>query len=290
MLCFCAQAQKIAKYTWRSLVSNIFGRGHDQKKVPIWSFMLMLKYIFHLDLVAMKRSVAGSSNSLPEESTNENDNKRQKTDDLKFALKEFASKTLTKSQDRIAVADSDTRDKLCMQNKTLNSNHNICCCVEKVKHVVNESGDSQENSVNECECLNNEQNKASGEEYTSINNAVTSSAYNINDLPSTLLVHIFHQLSLQDILHRVSLVCKQWHNLCCDAVLWRNINLKGQLKVDDALLLRLTSYSGNVTTLDLTDVRLTTNEGMASTLRQCSQIQSLSLVRLVLLSVNCNVM
>ena len=126
------------------------------------------------------------------------------------------------------------------------------------------------NGIQQCNC--NIQTECVEDTYI-------SQVKSINDLPHTILISIFQSLSLSDILLCVSLVCKFWRNLCCDSDIWRDIDLRGRIRVTDAILLRLTSYSGNVNSLDLTDVRLITNEGIQSTLKQCPKLKTLSLVR-----------
>lgn len=56
----------------------------------------------------------------------------------------------------------------------------------------------------------------------------------INYLPSSILVHIFRNLSVHGLLQRASLVCKYWYNLCRDPDLWVNLSLVNQHRLKDS--------------------------------------------------------
>ena len=101
----------------------------------------------------------------------------------------------------------------------------------------------------------------------------------IDSLPHSILLHIFRCLSLHDLLRRVCLVSKHWRDMGRDPDLWRVVNLKGQNKVTDDVVRRLTSYSHNVLWVDVTDSRLVTNEGISLVAKQCSQLRVLKLIR-----------
>ena len=101
----------------------------------------------------------------------------------------------------------------------------------------------------------------------------------LQDLPDIILVKIFSCLTLHQLLNRASLVCRKWHSLCMDSDLWRDVNVQGQMKVDDDILTRITSYSKNVSKLNITDSILITNQGADSVLKRCPNLQSLKLVR-----------
>lgn len=101
----------------------------------------------------------------------------------------------------------------------------------------------------------------------------------IDSLPQSILLHTFKYLSLYDLLRRVCLVSKHWRDMGHDPDLWRVINLKGQNKVTDDIIKRLTGYSHNVLSVDVTDSRLVTNEGISLVARQCTQLRVLKLIR-----------
>lgn len=110
-------------------------------------------------------------------------------------------------------------------------------------------------------------------------NEVREASIAVNALPAPVLLNIFSKLSLGDRMHRAALVCKYWRDLTCDAQLWRTISLNGQVKVTTANVLRVTGYSDNVTSLDLTDCPLVDDDGLAAVLRQCVALQELTLTR-----------
>ena len=109
--------------------------------------------------------------------------------------------------------------------------------------------------------------------------SLSYSSDHINSLPHSLMVHIFRQLTLYDLLHRASLVCKYWLQLSHDSDLWRCIDVQGMLKVDDLALNELTSYSDNVTAIDITDSRLITSSGVVKVLTKCRKLQSFKAAR-----------
>ena len=102
----------------------------------------------------------------------------------------------------------------------------------------------------------------------------------INNLPTSVLLHILQYLSMNELIKKAALVCKRWNELCLDPDLWRNISFKGQLKVSDEVLERYTNFKGRVTqSLDLTDLRLITSEGVRYTLGHCYNLKKLHLIR-----------
>ena len=101
----------------------------------------------------------------------------------------------------------------------------------------------------------------------------------INSLPQMVMTRIFSSLPLFDLLKRACLVCRYWRNLAYDPVLWRNINLRLQPKVQDHCLLGLVRLSQNISSLDLTDSKLITNEGVMNILKHCRSLTTLILVR-----------
>ena len=101
----------------------------------------------------------------------------------------------------------------------------------------------------------------------------------INNLPHSLLLQIFINLSLPDLLHRASLTCKFWYALVYDPELWRDINVRGQTKVEDDVLQRLTTYSDNVRILDISYLTMITSDGVARTLAHLPHLQALDMRR-----------
>ena len=103
----------------------------------------------------------------------------------------------------------------------------------------------------------------------------------INDLPYSILLRIFRFIPLYDLLHNVCLVNKFWREICQDSDFWRIINLRGQCKVDDGVLERVTLLSRNVTEVDITDSRLVTSEGVIKLAKACPKLRVLKTIRLL---------
>lgn len=101
----------------------------------------------------------------------------------------------------------------------------------------------------------------------------------INELPQLVLLHIFCQLPLTDRLLRVALVCRYWRQLTHDPDLWRQIDFRGRMKVNDDVLARVVRFSRRVISVDLTDCKNVTDAGVENMLSVCKNIQKLSIVR-----------
>ncbi len=106
-----------------------------------------------------------------------------------------------------------------------------------------------------------------------------SAETHINILPPMIMTRIFEALSLPDLLKRASLVCRYWCHLARDPALWREINLKGLLKVDDKTMLNLVQLSQNVSGIDVTDSKLVTSGGLQRALKYCPTLKCLKIVR-----------
>lgn len=135
-----------------------------------------------------------------------------------------------------------------------------------------------------CEEINNDtiQNIPVGNETTNVNigsNLSENKHLHINQLPHHILMSIFKHLKLIELTNVASLVCKFWHVLATDPALWREIHLKGQNHVDDDILFRLTSLSGNVSVLDISDTKFVTTQGFVRVAQQCTALRRLKLVR-----------
>ena len=110
--------------------------------------------------------------------------------------------------------------------------------------------------------------------------AKTETELHINDLPPNLLIEIFKRLTLQQKVH-VSLVCKHWHAIAFCPDLWREIRLSSLPKLYDSTVLHLTTFSENVTHLDISDSRFITSSGFVEITRQCRSLQFLNITRFV---------
>jgi hypothetical protein len=105
------------------------------------------------------------------------------------------------------------------------------------------------------------------------------SVHHINDLPHALLVRVFKHLSMKDLLQSAVRVCKYWRCLTQDPALWRVVSLKGFQKAHNDTLLQVTSFSDNVTSVDLSDVTSTTTDGVIDMLQRCTRLRRLKLTR-----------
>lgn len=113
--------------------------------------------------------------------------------------------------------------------------------------------------------------------YISMENS--ESSLHINSLPHCVLIHIFRQLSMTDRHQRAAHVCWQWHRLSQDPDLWREVNLRGLLKIDDEVLGRVVRFSKRVISLDITDCRKITDVGLENAFVVCKDLNKLILVR-----------
>lgn len=161
-------------------------------------------------------------------------------------------------------------------------------CSSHELNVVDESSEllSSVQLVNQT--ISSKEHKIEPEEHRS--NGDTASTFtscsgipflclHINGLPHLVLVHIFRQLPLTDRLLRVALVCRYWRQLTHDPDLWRQIDFRGRLKVNDDVLAKVVRFSKRVTSVDLTDCKNVTEAGVENMLSVCKNIQKLSIVR-----------
>lgn len=101
----------------------------------------------------------------------------------------------------------------------------------------------------------------------------------ISVLPQSLLIKIFSYLQMSDILLRVNLVCREWHDLASDPELWRVIDMKGLLKVTDEVLFHMATLSQTVSHIDLSDSRVISDKGIIDVTKACQQLKTLVLIR-----------
>ena len=111
------------------------------------------------------------------------------------------------------------------------------------------------------------------------NTCVSNNYLHVNDLPASVLLQILQYLPMRDLLLSAGLVCRFWLSLAKDPTLWRFINLRREHKVDDEILIRLTSLSGNVVMLDISDTKLITADGFCKVARNCVTLRTLKLIR-----------
>uniref|UniRef100_H3AVE9 F-box and leucine rich repeat protein 17 n=1 Tax=Latimeria chalumnae TaxID=7897 RepID=H3AVE9_LATCH len=85
---------------------------------------------------------------------------------------------------------------------------------------------------------------------------------NINQLPSSILLKIFSNLSLKERCLSASLVCKYWRDLSLDFQFWKQLDLSGRQQVSDDLLDKIASRSRNIMEVNLSDCRNVTDTGV----------------------------
>uniref|UniRef100_A0A670J0V0 F-box and leucine rich repeat protein 17 n=1 Tax=Podarcis muralis TaxID=64176 RepID=A0A670J0V0_PODMU len=88
----------------------------------------------------------------------------------------------------------------------------------------------------------------------------------INQLPPSILLKIFSNLSLNERCLSASLVCKYWRDLCLDFQFWKQLDLSSRQQVTDELLERIASRSQNITEINISDCRNVSDTG-------CPQLQ-----------------
>ncbi|XP_071941849.1 F-box/LRR-repeat protein 17-like [Antedon mediterranea] len=114
------------------------------------------------------------------------------------------------------------------------------------------------------------------------NKNITDEVLFINNLPRSLLVHIFSMLKMRDILNHAACVCKLWYSISKDPDLWRSIRLEDSheyLRITDCILDRVTSLSNNISSILLSDCSLVTDSGLSSVLTKCSNLRILHLLQ-----------
>ncbi|XP_078666036.1 F-box/LRR-repeat protein 17-like [Branchiostoma floridae x Branchiostoma belcheri] len=107
----------------------------------------------------------------------------------------------------------------------------------------------------------------------------TKRQLSINDLPQTVLLKIVSYLSMEERSRHVCRVCKLWNQMCLDSELWRKIDLRGKGRVTDEVLGRLTSYSTNVTSVDISDCNNIMDQGVITMATQCFSLTEFKCTR-----------
>uniref|UniRef100_A0A4W2EPE7 F-box and leucine rich repeat protein 17 n=1 Tax=Bos indicus x Bos taurus TaxID=30522 RepID=A0A4W2EPE7_BOBOX len=81
-------------------------------------------------------------------------------------------------------------------------------------------------------------------------------APDINQLPPSILLKIFSNLSLDERCLSASLVCKYWRDLCLDFQFWKQLDLSSRQQVTDELLEKIASRSQNIIEINISDCRI----------------------------------
>ncbi|OWF41352.1 F-box/LRR-repeat protein 17 [Mizuhopecten yessoensis] len=105
-------------------------------------------------------------------------------------------------------------------------------------------------------------------------------------IPSYLLIQIFQHLSMYELLHNVSSVCKLWYTISHDPDLWRVIDLRNQLKVTDVVITNLTSYSDRVIYLNISDIGTISEDCLVQTVKTCIHLSTIILSRCMSVATN----
>ncbi|XP_065600307.1 F-box/LRR-repeat protein 17 [Cyrtonyx montezumae] len=92
---------------------------------------------------------------------------------------------------------------------------------------------------------------------------------NINQLPPSILLKIFSNLSLNERCLSASLVCKYWHDLCLDFQFWKQLDLSSRQQVTDELLEKIASRSQNITEINISDCRNVSDTGVCILACKC---------------------
>ncbi|NWR38709.1 FXL17 protein, partial [Tachuris rubrigastra] len=94
-------------------------------------------------------------------------------------------------------------------------------------------------------------------------------APDINQLPPSILLKIFSNLSLNERCLSVSLVCKYWRDLCLDFQFWKQLDLSSRQQVTDELLEKIASRSQNITEINISDCRNVSDTGVCILAIKC---------------------
>ncbi|NXG52702.1 FXL17 protein, partial [Psilopogon haemacephalus] len=94
-------------------------------------------------------------------------------------------------------------------------------------------------------------------------------APDINQLPPSILLKIFSNLSLNERCLAASLVCKYWRDLCLDFQFWKQLDLSSRQQVTDELLEKIASRSQNITEINISDCRNISDTGVCILAIKC---------------------
>ncbi|XP_025896761.1 F-box/LRR-repeat protein 17 [Nothoprocta perdicaria] len=94
-------------------------------------------------------------------------------------------------------------------------------------------------------------------------------AAGINQLPPSILLKIFSNLSLNERCLSASLVCKYWRDLCLDFQFWKQLDLSSRQQVTDELLEKIASRSQNITEINISDCRNVSDTGVCVLAFKC---------------------
>ncbi|XP_061873965.1 F-box/LRR-repeat protein 17 [Colius striatus] len=98
---------------------------------------------------------------------------------------------------------------------------------------------------------------------------LSAPALDINQLPPSILLKIFSNLSLNERCLSASLVCKYWRDLCLDFQFWKQLDLSSRQQVTDELLEKIASRSQNITEINISDCRNVSDTGVCILAIKC---------------------
>uniref|UniRef100_A0A8C8YK71 F-box/LRR-repeat protein 17 n=1 Tax=Prolemur simus TaxID=1328070 RepID=A0A8C8YK71_PROSS len=113
--------------------------------------------------------------------------------------------------------------------------------------------DCQESPENPCDC----------------HRELPSETPDINQLPPSILLKIFSNLSLDERCLSASLVCKYWRDLCLDFQFWKQLDLSSRQQVTDELLEKIASRSQNIIEINISDCRSMSDTGVCVLAFKC---------------------
>ncbi|KAJ1208233.1 hypothetical protein NDU88_003619 [Pleurodeles waltl] len=96
---------------------------------------------------------------------------------------------------------------------------------------------------------------------SSLEGAVPNSLH-IHQLPPSILLKIFSNLSLNERCLSASLVCKYWRDLCLDFQFWKQLDLSSRQQVTDDVLEKIASRNPNLSEINISDCRKVSDTGL----------------------------
>ncbi|EDO33222.1 predicted protein [Nematostella vectensis] len=101
---------------------------------------------------------------------------------------------------------------------------------------------------------------------------------NIQDLPETVLLQIFHELANKRIynLFRLRLVCKSWYELTKDSSLWKFVCFPGCDRLDVDVLSRVLSWCPGAREVDISSCPLVNDQCIEVIATRCSHLRTLN--------------
>uniref|UniRef100_A0A8C5LNH7 F-box domain-containing protein n=1 Tax=Leptobrachium leishanense TaxID=445787 RepID=A0A8C5LNH7_9ANUR len=93
--------------------------------------------------------------------------------------------------------------------------------------------------------------------------------FHLHQLPPSLLLKIFANLTLNERCLTASLVCKYWRDLCLDFQFWWQLDLSGRQQVKDDVLEKIASRYPNLTEINISDCLNVSDAGICKLAQNC---------------------